>query len=214
MCYAALDVALTLVQRPIMVRAVRRSPLPNGVRLLLEVAAEETDALRTAQTMTGRSQNALQEAAGFFIEQVMLCIDANSYRVLGGSPASSRRELRRNMALLMKWLHPDGKARRLPRADLNRDFLIPRVMRAWEDLKTDERRARYDRSQAHPRKWKPPRTSACKNVSDGACRDPNPSGGSPCSNSEHWSTSRRLVVYRFERGSLWRRLLGHFGICS
>ena len=43
----------------------------------------------------------------FFIEQILFAPDADSYRVLGTAPQATPSELRRNVALLMRWLHPD-----------------------------------------------------------------------------------------------------------
>ena len=52
-------------------------------------------------------EHSLREAAGFYIEQILLHPDADHYRVLGSQPGAANTELRRNMALLIRWLHPD-----------------------------------------------------------------------------------------------------------
>ena len=143
---AALDVAVTLVEHPAAVRHASSSPLPGGVGLLLQVATREPDALRSAEAMTGRSPGALQAAAGFFIEQILFHPQADYYRTLGASAGAPRSELRRHMALLIKWLHPDSREQRTSRSDLDRGIFIHRVTQAWEHLKTDERRTAYDRS--------------------------------------------------------------------
>ena len=83
----------------------------------------------------------VREAATFFLEQVLLHADADSYRVLGATRGAPYTELRRNMTLLLQWLHPD-----IDRGDL-RSVFAARVTRAWDDLKTPERRAAYDRAQ-------------------------------------------------------------------
>src|SRR5262249_93276 len=67
---------------------------------------------------------------------------ADSYRVLGATSEASYSELRRNMTLLLQWLHPD-----VDRGD-GRSVFAARVTRAWNDLKTPERRAPYDRAQS------------------------------------------------------------------
>ena len=54
---------------------------------------------------------------------------------------ASHSELRRNMTLLLQWLHPDLDRREA------RSVFAARVTRAWNDLKTPERRAAYDRAQ-------------------------------------------------------------------
>ena len=80
----------------------------------------------------------MRQAATFFIEQILFAPESDSYRVLGASPQASASELRRNVALLLRWLHPDLD----PRGE--RSIFIGRVTAAWNDLKTPERRAAYD----------------------------------------------------------------------
>ena len=92
--------------------------------------------------MAGRSRDTVREAAAFFVEQILLYPGADSYRVLGARPDATYGELRRNMALLLRWLHPD-RDRQGERA-----IFAARVTRAWSDLKTPERRAAYDRCSA------------------------------------------------------------------
>jgi len=60
--------------------------------------------------------------------------------VLGATSGASYAELRRNMALLLRWLHPDLD----PKGE--RTVFTARVTRAWNDLKTQDRREVYDRS--------------------------------------------------------------------
>jgi hypothetical protein len=143
----ALHAALVLVKDPVSVRKLQRAELPGGIPAVLAIAIGEEAALAEAQVYTGRSRAALTEAAGFFVEQVLLDHDADSYRVLGGSRRSTHEELRHNMALLMRWLHPDLQALR-NHAAADREVFSSRVTRAWEDLKNDERRRAYDR--LHP----------------------------------------------------------------
>jgi hypothetical protein len=97
---------------------------------------------------TGASAAVVTEAASFFIEQAMLHPDADSYRVLGASSNATSSDLRRNMSLLLRWLHPD-------RSTSERSVFAHRVTRAWNDLKTDERRMAYDRKQASAFAQKP-----------------------------------------------------------
>jgi hypothetical protein len=88
----------------------------------------------------------LQDAAIFFIEQILLSRNADSYRVLGASRESSHAELRYHMALLMRWLHPDVVSEGASHACLGRSIYASRVTKAWEAVKTDERREVYDSS--------------------------------------------------------------------
>jgi DnaJ domain len=135
---AALRIALNLVRVPWRVRLLKAESLPQGVPLLLRIAAGDHEAEARAVAMTDKSVDAIREAAAFFIEQILLCPEADSYRVLGASPSADSSELRRNMALLTRWLHPD-----LDRHG-ERAVFVGRVTKAWNDLKTPERRAAYD----------------------------------------------------------------------
>jgi hypothetical protein len=131
-------VAIELLHVPSRVRIARTEPLPAGVDLLLRIAAGEAEAERTAIASTGRPRALIRHAAIFFIEQVLLCPNSDSYRVLGTASQASSGELRRNMALLIKWLHPDQNP------GGQRSMFATRVIGAWDDLKTPERRASYD----------------------------------------------------------------------
>ena len=135
---AALTAALDLLTMPSRVRLVRSSPLPAGVALLLELAARDEAAGRAAVEITERPVQISQEAATFFIEQILLSPEADSYRILGANNLAPAEELRRNMAMLLRWLHPD-----LVQSG-DRSIFARRVTAAWEDLKTPERRLAYD----------------------------------------------------------------------
>ena len=94
-----------------------------------------------AAAALGRPPEVVREAATFFIEQILLAPGGDSYRVLGSGPAATASELRHNMALLMRWLHPD-----VARED-ERAVFAARIAAAWNTLKTPERRAAYDRER-------------------------------------------------------------------
>lgn len=144
--YAAIRSAISLMSVPTQLRAMRAAPLPEGTLLLLGVAANDEAAVNDALQATGRPRETVVAAAAFFIEQVLLRPDSDSYRVLGAAPDAPAGELRTHMALLMKWLHPDvhGSEQRV--------LYVSQVTRAWEDLKTPERRQFYDteRTQTPP----------------------------------------------------------------
>ena len=144
----ALATALGMLSCPHMTRRVRLSPLPKGISFLLEVAAGENEALHSASARTGRTEATLRKAAGFFIEQVLLSEHANNYRVLGCSCEASQRELRRHMALIMRWLHPDVVCNGAQTQRFDRGLYADRVVAAWEAVKTKERREAYDASLA------------------------------------------------------------------
>jgi hypothetical protein len=134
----ALKTAIDLMYIPSQVRLLRSGPLPADVQILLRIAAGEEDAASTAVALTGRSHQVVLEAATFFIEQILFAPGSDNYRVLGATPRANGGELRRNVALLLRWLHPDLD----PGGE--RSIFISRVTAAWNDLKTPERRAAYD----------------------------------------------------------------------
>ena len=140
-CGMALKIAIDLVHVPSQVRLYRSEPLPDGVLTLLRIVAGDTEAEREAAALMDRPPEVVRRAAAFFIEQILFAPDADSYQVLGASPQASSAELRRNIGLLLRWLHPDLD----PRGE--RSIFIGRVTAAWNDLKTPERRAAYDGAQ-------------------------------------------------------------------
>lgn len=143
----ALRLALDLRNVPSLVRRVRSEPLPEDVLLLLQIAAGDPCAEQKAVALVDRPISEIKEASKFFIEQILFAPESNSYRVLGATPDSSTADLRRNMILLMRWLHPDAGE------GGERHIFAGRVTSAWEDLKTPQRRAAYDSRIADSAKY-------------------------------------------------------------
>jgi DnaJ domain len=137
----ALKIAIDLLHVPSQVRLHRAGPLPDGVLVLLHIVAGDSEAERAAAVATDRSPEVVRQAAAFFVEQILFAPDADSYRVLGADPQATSAELRRNLGLLLRWLHPDLD----PKGE--RTTFVGRVTAAWNDLKTDERRAAYDQAR-------------------------------------------------------------------
>lgn len=134
----ALKIAIDLLHSPSRVRSTRTEPLPDNILSLLRIVAGDEEMEVAAALSVDRSRDVVRQAATFFIEQILFAPDSNSYRVLGTSKQTSAHELRRNVALLLRWLHPD-----LDPHD-ERSVFIGRVTAAWNDVKTPERRAAYD----------------------------------------------------------------------
>lgn len=140
----ALRAALSLVSAPAQVRAMRKLPLPPDTKILLLIASGDEEASLAAAGVTHRTPDHLVAAASFFIEQILMCPDADSYRTLGLDSTAPNSELRAHMALLMRWVHPDLDA------SGKREKFAHRVLRAWDDIKTPERRAHYDAGLSQP----------------------------------------------------------------
>lgn len=200
----ALAAALSLLKTPASGRDLRRRPLPPGVSFVLELANADAAALEQARRRTGYPDDFIEEAAAFFVEQILLDRRADSYRTLGGTPASTHAELRRNMALLMRWLHPDRKSQRSTLA-MDREVFAGRVSHAWENLKSDERRAAYDARRASTSQSAPPsgagRMRPDLPFRSGGMR--GPARGHPAMPMAAWPPARAMRPV-----SLWRRLLG------
>lgn len=123
-----LKIAIDLFYLPSQVRATRNRPLPKGTKFLLLIAAGDVDAMRDARALSNRPSNAIQDAAIFFIEQILLDRSADEYRTLGLDCSAPTAELRAHMALLLKWLHPDINN------DARRSAMARQVIRAWKQI--------------------------------------------------------------------------------
>ncbi len=134
----ALESALGLLHLPSRVRTLRARELPADLETLLRIVAGDDSVLSQAMKTSELSASVVQSAASFYIEQILLHPEADSYRVLGAAPDATIDELRRNMALLLRWLHPDHEANGA------RALFANRVTQAWNDVKTAERRVVYD----------------------------------------------------------------------
>ena len=139
----ALEAALGLLQLPSRVRLLRGRELPADVEQLLRIVSGDDSAVSQAVADSEHAPGVIQAAAGFYIEQILLHPEADSYRVLGAAPDASIEQLRRNMALLLRWLHPDHEA------NSARALFAGRVTQAWNDVKTTDRRVAYDASRGN-----------------------------------------------------------------
>jgi hypothetical protein len=190
-----------MLQRPQLSLVAHRSALPRGVTLLLEVAAGEEDALSEAIAITGQSEALLKKAAGFFVEQVLLTRSGDSYRILGTSNDVSAAKLRRHMALILKWLHPDAVPGSRDGGQFDKTALVSLVTAAWETIKTEDRRRAYDAALKGEANTKIEVFHSAQSALAGAARRP----------SIRRSRSRQLALYRLEREPLWIRLLSYLG---
>jgi hypothetical protein len=103
----AIDIALDMLGRPLLIREFQRAPLPPGVRQLIHIAAGSEIALAEAGKGRGRDPNTLREAAILFLQQALFQPGADSHRVLGLVPGATAEDIREHRRLLLKWLHPD-----------------------------------------------------------------------------------------------------------
>lgn len=140
----AVFLALDLLRQPSLARAVRRQPLPRDMPEILRIAGGCEETCRKAAEAAGKPPELVARAARFYAQQALFFPEADCYRVLGAAPGASREELRSNYRWLMRWLHPDRNANQWEAAPL-----AARVLESWQELKTAERRAAYDRGRAN-----------------------------------------------------------------
>jgi hypothetical protein len=187
----ALESALGLLHLPSRVRTLRSRELPADLETLLRIVAGDDGALSQAMKTSELSESVVQAAASFYVEQILLHPEADSYRVLGAAPDATIDELRRNMALLLRWLHPDHEA------NSARALFANRVTQAWNDVKTAERRIVYDATRNN-------------GVNGASARDPRNAAPSPVSRRPD-DAPQRTSAYRAGRPvrrpkSIWRYL--------
>lgn len=142
---SAIEQALALLRAPALLPSVRQRPLPEDLPQLFRLAAGDEEALAQIEAATGEARPRLAEAATFYLQQVLFAPGADHYRTLGVAAGASDEQIRQHYRLLLRWLHPDR----------NRDewdaVYADRVNRAWQDLRTPERRAAYDRQRSEQR---------------------------------------------------------------
>jgi hypothetical protein len=124
----ALDAAIALSQTPTLAAAMRAQELPTGVKLLLRILANEADALSEARNLTGMSNTELIAIVELYVMRVLLYRGAPARRVLGVGSDADRTEMRRHMAYLLAWLHPDKSPGAWPIA------FASRVIAAWRSI--------------------------------------------------------------------------------
>jgi hypothetical protein len=125
-----IDLALDLARMPALAYSIEKPPLPADIFEVMRIAAGAPEVCQLASQATGQPAAVLIEAARFYLQQVLLRPDADSYRVLGLAPGASRELARRHMRCLLQWLHPD----------VNRDWdsaYAHRVLKAWREVSAD-----------------------------------------------------------------------------
>lgn len=137
MVASALDCSLALARSPRLASALRARALPDDIGVVLDVAAGGGRAIEAGCLATGADAAELQEAARFYVQQVLLHPDADAYRVLGLTDDATTREIKRHYLTLQRWLHPD-------RVQGPEAAYATRVNQAWNELRHPGRRARYD----------------------------------------------------------------------
>ena len=137
----ALALMLALHRAPALGARLRMREVPADVLHVIRIAAGDERAAEEAASMTGLGALELREAAMLYLQQVLFCEDADSYRTLGLAPDADAARLKEHHRWLIHWLHPDRDG-----GD-GRSVFAERVNRAWNDLRTQDRRQLYDRQR-------------------------------------------------------------------
>ncbi len=141
MSASSLELALATFREPARLGELRDRPLPE-VLDVIKAAAGESATIEAAAEQLDAPADTIREAAVFFLQQLLFAPNSDAYRVLGVGSDATQDRLRENYRWLMKWLHPDR----------NQDgwevVYADRVNAAWQDLKTPDRRAEYDKRTA------------------------------------------------------------------
>jgi hypothetical protein len=192
---SAVRAALDLLALPSRRRYFRQRPLPADIGLLLQIVVDDQHAIKSSAEHAQASPARLRQAAEFYIQQIMLAPQSDSYRILGSRRGATAAELRQNLSYLCRWLHSDGCENTMQSV-----FLL-RVTQAWNDLKTPDRRNAYD-AELDARSFAPKvsrRSRVRRNI-----RILLPLGDSSGGAKRGWVTDRAPI-------SLWRLVSFMFG---
>ena len=77
-----IDLALDLARMPALAHSIENPPLPTDIFEVMRIATGAPEVCRLASQATGQPPAVLIEAARFYLQQVLLRPDADSYRVL------------------------------------------------------------------------------------------------------------------------------------
>lgn len=138
MTLVAIEQAITFLGRTDLIATARQQPLPPGVTDVLKISSGDHDVLLAVQESFRHSQEDVRHAAEFYVQQILFSPDSDHYRVLGVDPDDAEAKIKLHYRLLVRWLHPDKNSN---------DWEVvfsERINRAWQALRTPERRRQYD----------------------------------------------------------------------
>jgi hypothetical protein len=137
----AFDLMLGVFRSPARTSALRTRELPADVLDVIRIAAGDDKALAAARSAILLDDADLHVAANLVLHNMLFFDGADYYRTLGVRPDADAAQIKRHYRWLVRWLHPD----RHP--DEAHGAFVDRINRAWNAIRTEERRANYDRGR-------------------------------------------------------------------
>ncbi len=140
--FPGIALALDLARMPALAHSTEKLPLPTDILEIMRVAAGSPETCQSAAQATGQPPAVLVEAARFYVQQMLLRPDADSYRVLGLTPGASRELARQHLRSLLQWLHPD----------VNSEWdsvYAERVLKAWREVSANIDPSSPSNSRSH-----------------------------------------------------------------
>ena len=98
----AIDVALDVYKQPLLARHLSSQKLPQGMLVVIQLAAGKKLSDKSAY-----SDEYLQKAAHFFLQNVLSNRNTDHYRQLGLNRGAKLDSVHEHRRWLLKWLHPD-----------------------------------------------------------------------------------------------------------
>lgn len=117
-----------------------KGALPANVIDIIEAAHD-------AARQPDGDRNEPHQAALFFVQRVLLSKQSDHYRVLGLTPDSDLKAMRRHYRLLMAIFHPDHSSWVID----DRESCAARINLAYRTLRNPDRRSRYEQELAQQR---------------------------------------------------------------
>uniref|UniRef100_UPI0028C45C24 J domain-containing protein n=1 Tax=Tahibacter sp. TaxID=2056211 RepID=UPI0028C45C24 len=134
----AVDLMLGVFRSPGRSAVLRTRELPDGVLDVIRIAAGDEQAIAAASASTSLDQADLSTAAGLLLQNLFFFDGADSYRTLGVRPDADAAQIKSHYRWLVRWLHPDRNPESM------HGVFVDRINRAWNSIRTPERRSRYD----------------------------------------------------------------------
>ena len=130
----ALREAIRLYRDPSVLRLLAKRPLPDGVDLLLNVAAGAAPSPEGASPWGEVSPEELRTAARFYVARILFDGSSDDFRMFGSNEPIDLEHLKLSRRLLLRWLHPDTTR------DPDATSLFIRMNEAWDRIRSGSAR--------------------------------------------------------------------------